>query len=82
MHRVSLAIHKDGHENQQIDMHLVGKDLYQCQYQLGKNADLYYYSFEIIYQKNGQARSVYYGSNELGGVGKFMIVLRLYGIIN
>ena len=70
VHRVSLAIHKDGHENQQIDMHLIGNDLYQCQYQLEKSAGLYYYSFEIIYQENGQARSVYYGSNELGGVGQ------------
>nr|WP_239467696.1 hypothetical protein [Enterococcus cecorum] len=82
MHRVSLAIHKDGHENQQIDMHLVGKDLYQCQYQLGKNAGLYYYSFEIIYQKMDKLVASIMVRMSLEVSAKFMIVLRLYGIIN
>lgn len=67
--RVSLSIHKDGHQNHQISMQEIETNRYHTQFTLEEGPGLYFYCFEIIYRENDLVKSLYYGTNEWGGVG-------------
>ncbi|MHC5267999.1 glycoside hydrolase family 13 protein [Enterococcus sp. LJL98] len=69
---VTLVIHKDFSMTQRVKMEQVAPNLYTYEYFLNQGKGLYFYHFEVTFQKDGQNTTLYYGASPEGGEGRIM----------